>query len=31
MAYREERYEKLIEKLGRADLGTAGLLYPNSR
>jgi hypothetical protein len=28
-AYREERYEKLIAKLsGRADLGTAQLLYP---
>src|SRR5262249_4060033 len=32
VAYREERYEKQIEKLpGRGDLGTAGLLYPNSR
>jgi hypothetical protein len=29
-AYREERYEKLIEKLpDRGDLGTVGLLYPS--
>jgi hypothetical protein len=32
LAYREERYEKLIGKLpGRGGLGTAGLLYPNFR
>ena len=29
VAYKEERYEKLIEKLSeRGGLGTAGLLYP---
>jgi hypothetical protein len=32
VAYREERYERLIETLpGRNNLGTAGLLYPNPR
>jgi hypothetical protein len=32
VAYRQKRYEKLIEKLpGRRDLGTASLLYPNPR
>jgi hypothetical protein len=31
VAYQEERYEKLIEKLpGRAGLGVAGLLYPGA-
>jgi hypothetical protein len=32
VAYKEESYEKLIEKLpGRPDLGTDGLLYPGRR
>jgi hypothetical protein len=32
MAYKDERYEKRIEKLsGRRELGTAGLLYPSAR
>jgi hypothetical protein len=32
LAYREEHYERLIEKLpGGGDLGTVGLLYPNPR
>jgi hypothetical protein len=31
LAYREDRYEKLIDKVRRRDLGTSGLLYPNPR
>src|SRR5262249_4207908 len=32
VAYRDERYERLVDKLtGRRDSGTMNLLYPNAR